>query len=120
MGKGSRGAGGHTSYERAHGRPDPRIEQKRLRLLRQLEREGARDVLRNRQPDRQPEVPTLDLDVSSVENMPLQPSPPEPEPIQHPDGSTAPIPKRDKSGAPKKHSVRRPYNWKNVQSNVRY
>ena len=67
MGKGSRGAGGHTSYQTAHGRPDPRIEQKRLRLLRQLEIEGARDVLRNRQP----EVPTLDLDVSSVLSLNL-------------------------------------------------
>ena len=97
---------------------DPRITMKHRRALLRQERELARDT--SKTPSSRPLVPSLNLSVSDVENMPLQPSPVLPEPEPEFTSSSAPIPKRDKSGAPKRYSVRRPYNWRDVKSNVRY
>jgi len=103
-------------------RNDPRISEKHIRALKQQEKWLAHETMKTPAPDPKPLVPSLNLSASDAGNMPLQPSPviPEPEPDVMPQGSSSPIPKRDKSGAPKKYSVRRPYNWKNIQSNVRY
>lgn len=105
-------------------RRDPRITEKHIRALKQQEKWLAHETMKRGHPapDPKPLVPSLNLSASDAGNMPLQPSPviPEPEPDVMPQSSSSPIPKRDKSGAPKKYSVRRPYNWKNIQSNVRY
>lgn len=99
---------------------DPRITMKHRRALLRQERELARDTIAQSRDTAKtkPLVPSLNLSASDVENMPLQPSPVIPEPEFT--SSSAPIPKRDKSGAPKRYSVRRPYNWRDVKSNVRY
>ena len=128
---GGRGRGARPiDYDRPMGnnwdkmRNDPRISEKHIRALKQQEKWLAHETMKTGHPapDPKPIIPSLNLSASDAGNMPLQPSPviPEPEPDVIPQGSSSPIPKRDKSGAPKKYSVRRPYNWKNIQSNVRY